>query len=314
MRLTSISIDLDEIHCYTAIHGLGAPPEEARWAIYRHALPRLEALLNHRGIRATWFVVGRDLQHPLVAKSIKRLHHAGHEIANHSHDHHYDLTRLPAAEIERQVDACSQAIADVIGTRPIGFRAPGYTLNEALLDVLQGLDLAYDSSVFPCPSYYLAKGAVIGAMRLRGRRSHSVLSDPRDMLAPANPYRVGRTLRTRGEGILELPIGVTTTATGRLPYIGTSLVMAGPQATRALTQAIAGRPLINLELHGIDLADAEPDGLGFLRAHQPDLNVRLDRKLASLHGAIDSLVKLRYRFVTLAEATSYFGRPQRAVH
>ena len=64
MRLASISIDVDEIHCYTAIHGLSQPPAEARWAVYTRALPRFEKLLAAHGIRATLFVVGRDLDNP----------------------------------------------------------------------------------------------------------------------------------------------------------------------------------------------------------------------------------------------------------
>ena len=242
---------------------------------------------------------------------MRRFHSAGHEIANHSYDHCYDLTRLPGSEIERQVDLCSRAIADLTGERPVGFRAPGYTINGQVLDTLQALDLIYDSSVFPCPSYYLAKGVALGWMALQQRPSYSILDHPRVLWAPTDPYRVGHNYRKRGQGILELPIGVTRGYSGRLPYIGTSLILAGPSGAQWLTRAIAGRPLINLELHGIDLADAEQDHLAFLRPYQPDLNLALGRKFASLQAAIDGLVKQRYRFVTLSEATSYFGRAAR---
>ena len=39
-RLAALSVDLDEIGCYTAIHGLEAPSEDAARAIYRQAVPR----------------------------------------------------------------------------------------------------------------------------------------------------------------------------------------------------------------------------------------------------------------------------------
>jgi hypothetical protein len=82
------------------------------------------------------------------------------------------------------------------------------------------------------------------------------------LTAPANPYRVGEPFWQRGQGLLELPIGVTGALSGRLPYIGTSLIPSlGPRGCRFLTRRIIGRPLVNLELHGIDLVDADADGI-----------------------------------------------------
>src|SRR5690606_8390755 len=104
----------------------------------------------------------------------------------------------------------------------------------------------------------------------------------------------------RGGGVAELPIGVTRGA--RLPYIGTSLVLAGERGARLLTRAIAGRPLVNLELHGIDLADAEEDGLAFLAPHQVDLRRSARAKEAALRAALSELRARGYRFVTLREA------------
>ena len=308
MRLAALSIDLDEISQYCAIHGLGPAPKDARWAMYRYALPRFEAFLERRGIRATAFAIGDDLSEPIAAIAISRLHQAGHEIANHSQDHRYDLTRLSSDEVERQIAACSNAIEAVIGCRPEGFRAPGYTINDAVVSSLVAQGFLYDSSVFPCPSYYAAKAAAMTSMWLGRRTSHSIMDDPRVLTAPANPYRMGKNFRCRGAGLLELPIGVTRGTTARLPFIGTSLTLAGPRGARMLARAMVGRPLVNLELHGIDFADAESDGLAFLAHRQPDLRVPLDRKLESLEAAIDTLLAHDYRFVTLAQAARDFSQ------
>ena len=49
--------------CYWRIHGLpDAPPERARHAILRRCLPRFAALFARHDLRATFFVVGRDLE------------------------------------------------------------------------------------------------------------------------------------------------------------------------------------------------------------------------------------------------------------
>jgi hypothetical protein len=302
MRLCAVSVDLDEIPCYSAIHGLPALPARAGEAVYRAAVPRFEQLFDALGLRATFFAIGRDLDQPHARAALRRLHDRGHEIGNHSLDHFYDLTRRTRAEMQTQVVDGARAIELAVGRAPRGFRAPGYTVNDTLFEVLGEAGVSYDSSVFPCPGYDLAKAAVLGSYRLRGRPSRSIFGHPRVLSAPADPYRVGVPYSRRGRGLLELPIGVTRDMSGRLPYIGTQLILGGAAGARTLTRLIEGRPLVNLELHGIDAADAERDGLQALRPHQPDLRRSAYEKLDILQSSIEQLRKAGYEFVTLDEA------------
>lgn len=308
-RLAAISIDLDEVHCYSAIHGLEPLEGPAASAIYAKAVPRFEALFDELGVAATFFAIAADTATPVAAEALRRLAAAGHEIASHSLDHLYDLTRQDRATQERQVVESLDRLEAVSGARPVGFRAPGYTVTDQLLEVVAEAGLRYDSSVFPCPPYYGAKVAAIGAIRLRaalgrGRPSRSIVDDPRVLSAPADPYRLGRPYWRRGDGLLELPIGVTRGP--RLPYIGTSVVLAGERGADWLSRAMVGRPLVNLELHGIDLADAEADGLQALAPHQPDLRVSAEGKERALRAAIHRLRAAGYRFVRLADAADAF--------
>lgn len=305
-RLASISVDLDEIPCYAAIHGLDVP-EGSESAIYERALPRLRTLFAREGVPATFFAIGSDLEREASRDAIAALDAEGHEIANHSWSHAYDLSRRAKSEVREDIARCGDAIERAIGKRPVGFRAPGYTIDDAMFEVLEELDYRYDSSVFPCPAYYSAKTLAIGAIRARGRRSHSIVDDPRVLLAPADPYRRGAPYWRRGAGILELPIGVTRDGTGRMPYIGTSVVLSGAPGARVLTEMAEGRPLLNLELHGIDLADAEEDGLRWLMPHQPDVRRPARAKEAALVSAIATLRRLGYELVTLAEAARRFA-------
>lgn len=304
MRLAAVSVDLDEIPCYSAIYGLDAPTGAASRAIYEKALPRLATLFAEERIVATFFAIGADLDQENRAR-IRELHRAGHEIGNHSLHHRYDLTRLDRRAMLAEVAGGVEAIERALGVAPKGFRAPGYTITDALFEVLADVGALYDSSVFPCPSYYAAKATAIGAIRARGRTSRSIVDDPRVLGAPADPYRIGTPYWRRGEGMIELPIGVTRGA--RLPYIGTYLALGGATASRALTRMTIGRPLVNLELHGIDLADAEEDGLAFLAPHQVDLRRSARAKLAGLRAAIVALRDAGYRFVTLTEAAEAFA-------
>jgi peptidoglycan/xylan/chitin deacetylase (PgdA/CDA1 family) len=299
-----VSVDLDEIPCYAAIHGLETAVAGAAHAIYDRALPRLERLFAEEGVPATFFAIGADLARAENAGALRRFVAAGHEIANHSLGHLYDLTRRGRHVVRAEIAGGIEAIERATGERPVGFRAPGYTITDEVFDVLGELGVAYDSSVFPCPPYYAAKAAAIGAIRARGRRSHSVVDDPRVLTAPADPYRVGRPYWTRGDGIVELPVGVTRGWSGRLPYIGTSVALSGERGARVLTRLIAGRPVVSLELHGIDLADAAEDGLAFLAPHQPDLRKPAAAKERALRAALHELRARGYAFVCAREAAA----------
>jgi peptidoglycan/xylan/chitin deacetylase (PgdA/CDA1 family) len=300
-KLAAVSVDLDEIDCYAAIHGLSSA-DLALDAVYARALPRLASLFAELSIPATFFAIGRDLAGAENAARLRELQAAGHEIANHSLNHFYDLTRRSEREQRLEVEGGADAIERAVGVRPVGFRAPGYTVTDALLGVLEAAGKRYDSSVFPCPSYYVAKASVMAMMRVRGRRSASVLDDPRVLLSPADPYRVGVPYHRRGRGLLELPIGVTGRASGRLPFIGTSVVAAGVRGASLLARLAGTRDFVNLELHGIDLADAQLDRLQALVPYQHDLRLDHGRKRAALASAIQQLKTSGFEFVTLKEA------------
>jgi peptidoglycan/xylan/chitin deacetylase (PgdA/CDA1 family) len=108
----------------------------------RAGLPRLAAMLERRGIRATVFVAASDAKrHP---DAIRGLRDAGHEIASRGED----LTPLPQLK-ERERESLAGArddIAAITGEAPKGFRAPAGELSPRSLQLLADLGFAYDSS------------------------------------------------------------------------------------------------------------------------------------------------------------------------
>jgi peptidoglycan/xylan/chitin deacetylase (PgdA/CDA1 family) len=305
LRLCAVSVDLDEIPNYFGIHGLPEPTGRAKTLVYDVAVERLLALASDLSIPLTLFAIGRDLVRPEAAAALSAAHRTGVEIANHSLDHRYDLVHLGRAEIRRQIEEGARAIDRATGARPVGFRAPGYTISDDVIDTLTELGVAYDSSVFPCPSYWAAKAAAITLIALRGRASRSIYDTPAVLAAPTSPYRVGRPYWRRGNGLLELPVQVTKWA--RLPFFGTPLTLWGPRVARALARMCVGEPLVNLELHGIDVLDAD-DGLDALRPHQPDVRVPRDRKIDAITAALLELRAAGYSFVRLREAAEEAAR------
>jgi peptidoglycan/xylan/chitin deacetylase (PgdA/CDA1 family) len=298
-RRMAVSVDLDAVACYYRVHALGAPPTgPGRLAILRRCLPRFAELFARHDLRATFFVVGADLEEDTEGRALL----AEHELANHTHTHRYDFARLPHAAMAEEIDRAHAIVGACAGTAPLGFRAPGYAINADALDLLQARGYRYDSSVFPSAAYYGAKALVMAAMRLAGRPSGSFLDNPRVLLAPRKPYRPAPTAPYRhgGDGLLELPIAVTPLA--RLHVIGTSLILAPAWLRRHLVSTALRAPFFNLELHGIDLADAEADEIpSALIARQPDLRRPLAHKLAALDETLTRARAAGARFVTLRE-------------
>lgn len=298
-RLGAVSVDLDEIVEYAAIHGLTEDFAcgDTRHVVYDVAIPRLLRWARRLSLPLTLFVIARDLARDQNRAVLQQALDEGHELASHSLDHRYDLTRLPHAEMRRQVVEAQQLLAELGGRPPRGFRAPGYTCTDSLLYVLAEAGLRYDSSSFPCPPYYLAKATVLAGQRLIGRRSRSVLDDPCVLLGPTAPAR--RSLRAPGcddQSLVELPIQVVSPL--RLPFIGTSLTLAPEAGFRLLLRAAAREPTCNLELHGLDFLDAD-DVPGPLARVQPDLRVSISQKLARLTEVVHAQRARGLRFSTL---------------
>jgi len=301
--ILSVSVDLDEIDAYFAIHGLGEGEARDSRAVMTHAIPRFIELFGSLGVEATFFTVGKSLETDVGARAISDLVAAGHEIANHTQDHRYDLLRLDQGERAEQIEGGARAIEAATGRRPRGFRAPGYNIDDRLFSILEKQGYAYDSSVFPCPPYYGAKAAAMAAMRLRGRKSRSILTMPTVLLAPAEPYRVGRPyFRPARHGLVELPVAVLPYARG--PFIGTALSLAGPLASSMLGALMSRRRFVGLELHGIDLLDAADPGMGDLLEHQPDAKIPLSRKTECFRAAITALTRRGARAVTCETAAA----------
>lgn len=290
-----MSVDLDEIPCYLAIHGLpsGAVEPAAQRGVFERGIARALLFARAKAAPLTFFAVGRDLALPENAAILRDALADGAAVESHSLSHRYDLTRLGASELAREVAGGAEAIERALGVRPRGFRAPGYTTSDALFAALSASGFAWDSSVFPCPAYYGAKALVLGAMAALRRPSASIVGSPRVLLAPRQPHRVG--------DLLELPIAVTPRL--RLPVIGTSVGLVGTFGARRLARSLAGEPIVNLELHGLDFLESA-DGLEALEPHEPALRVPLVRRLAAFAAFLDELVVAGFELVTLDAAAA----------
>lgn len=83
--------------------------------------PRLLDMLRERNIKATFYVIGRNVgMHPEITRRIVA---EGHEIGNHTFTHP-NLTKLGDSAVRAELDKTKAAIAKATGVRPRTMRPP----------------------------------------------------------------------------------------------------------------------------------------------------------------------------------------------
>jgi hypothetical protein len=255
-----VHVDLDDLWALGECYGVPIPDSAAGF-VYEDALPRFRRLFEEAGIRATFFVVGRDLESPSKSGCLGEMLHAGHSLANHGYSHALDFRALEEPAISSEVAKTGRLLREKLGCVPLGFRAPGYAVSPTLLRVLARQDYAYDSSLMPSPFGFVFRWLDSRLRRMAGgSRAHAKTQFPRlaDARAPLAPYRVDLESPTRADAsspLFELPVAASPLF--RLPFQAGVCMRLGRRYFDTHLNAFFLRPetpFIFL-LHGIDLAD-----------------------------------------------------------
>ncbi|WP_241692938.1 polysaccharide deacetylase family protein [Haloarcula limicola] len=206
------------------------------------------SLLSEYNTRATFFVVGTIAEK--YPNLMERIVGDGHEIGSHGHTH-TPIFELNKAEFAEELTRSSDAITSAVGQRPLGFRAPNFSITRKTswaLNVLTSQGFRYDSSVFPVrtPMYGVTN-------------------------APVEPYVPGEDSfsKTAGRGaheLVEFPLAVFH-PTFRVP-------IAGGFYARLLPSKLLRKGIKTLNRRGI------PATLYF---HPWEFNPRVVRTDISLH-------------------------------
>ena len=131
-------------------------PQVEKWDSFEsRVVPATQSLLDllwTYQVRATFFVLGYVAdQFPAL---VERIRADGHEIAAHGY-HHRFVSRSTPDEFARDLERSIQTLERITGERPLGYRAPYFSINAGtpwFFDILGAQGLRYDSSVFPARS------------------------------------------------------------------------------------------------------------------------------------------------------------------
>jgi peptidoglycan-N-acetylglucosamine deacetylase len=145
--IASLSLDLDNQWSYMKTHG------DAGWESFPSYLdivvPRVLQFLKSFNQTITFFLVGQDAALEKNAQALVSIAEAGHEIGNHSFHHEPWLHLYSEPQIMNEIARAEEEIERVTGQRAVGFRGPGFSCSETLLNVLQRRGYKYDCSTFP---------------------------------------------------------------------------------------------------------------------------------------------------------------------
>jgi hypothetical protein len=256
----TVQVDVDELWVYYESIGQTVPAD-APPLIYRQGIPRLLDLFDRHGIRATFFVCGRDL--PAQADMLREMVRRGHEIANHSATHRNGFARLTPAEKRADIAATGAAIADATGRPPVGFKSPGFSFNPDQLPVLRDLGYRYDSSLLP--TFYAPALRLVQRLLSGGHVDPTHYGRAANGFAPLRPFRWtmdGERRSTFNVQRSTFPwvAPVTTMPLLRLPIHSTFVLSAGRWLfDLGVGLAKARRVPINYLLHAADVVDPVTD-------------------------------------------------------
>jgi polysaccharide deacetylase family protein (PEP-CTERM system associated) len=207
-----LTIDLEE---YFQVHAFENVIPRRDWERYPSRVAvgtrRLLRLLEEHGVRATFFVLGwvADRQPELLREIVA----GGHEIATHGYWHQLIYRQTPsefAADLRQALEAIRSSVGD---DRPLGYRAPGFSITNAslwALDVLRDHGFRYDSSIFPLVAH--DRYGLRGAPRFAHRVENGLWE------FPLSTWRLGgQNWPVAGGGYFRLyPLWVTRHAIRRL--------------------------------------------------------------------------------------------------
>jgi hypothetical protein len=212
--LASVSLDLDNLWSYLKIHGDDGWQSRPSYldVFVPHALETLDQL----GIKITFFIVGLDAAEDRNGKALRAIADAGHEIGNHSFEHEPWLHLYTPEQVRSELQQADSAIEAATGRKPVGFRGPGFSWSEDVLETLVELGHRFDASTLPtylgplARAYYFWTAKMTAEERAKREGLFGKFSDG---LRPVKPYRW--QLKS-GRHILEIP--VTTMPLFKTPF------------------------------------------------------------------------------------------------
>jgi hypothetical protein len=179
-------------------------------------VPYVLEILKELDIKITFFIVGRDAIESKNKIALKQISDQGHDFGNHSFNHEVWINQYDREQLDEELEKAEKAIFDATGTKTVGFRGPGFSWNNTILETLVDRHYLYDATTLPsfigpfARMYYFWKSDFSKAER---RKRKSLFGSFSEGFRRMKPYFFKLE---SGNEILEIPI--TTVPFIRIPF------------------------------------------------------------------------------------------------
>lgn len=189
MKLASLNIDMDCAIGDALKNGyiVGFEDKKFQHISFGSALNRFLECLDQNNAKATFFVIAKTAECKDVAAALKNLVDQGHEIASHTWSHPKNLHNLTDRELDKELRQSKHFLEDITGQKVDGFRAPGYSFNQNILDTLISAGYSYSSTVNVSIVYNLAKW-LFSALKSPKDKTALYYVNPKFLRSPSEPY------------------------------------------------------------------------------------------------------------------------------
>ena len=179
-------------------------------------IPMVLETLESLDQKITFFIVGQDAALEKNKKYISLISKNNHEVGNHSFSHEPWLHLYEKNRISDELIKTNHEIEEVTGIKPIGFRGPGFSWSNDLLEALCDLEFLYDASSLPtylgplARAYYFWKSDLSKEEKEKRKK---LFGSFRDGFKKSRPHCINLP---SGRRMLEIP--VTTMPILKVPF------------------------------------------------------------------------------------------------
>ncbi len=265
MMKACLQVDLDGLWTYRR-YGKKRSGEtaciETADPVFTQGVPLFLELFHKYGVKATFFAAGCDARNRKHAGILRQIAEQGHEIASHSQTHPRSFSFLGREEIRAQIKESRHILEDVCQTKISGFRAPAFSINAKVLNLLEEERFLYDASLIP--SFLNPLFLKIAHSLMSGRLNRDDMGSFKAGLACRGPYLPDRRriLKKGDMSLVEVPIGVLPFL--RLPMHSSYVYLLGEWLfDLGLALYKRGNTPFCYLFHGIDLIDWKEHNAGF---------------------------------------------------
>ena len=97
---------------------------------FEKAIPRFLEFLDSMDAKGTFFIVSKTVRTKTSENILKEIVELGHEIGSHTSWHNKNFGKGTYDNILAELSDSKHSLQDLIGKEVIGFRAPGYYINN----------------------------------------------------------------------------------------------------------------------------------------------------------------------------------------